>query len=50
VAGAVSRIQDGKRVRVKVSSRTKYEIKGRFKVLHEEIDKRRQAVSLLQDG
>jgi hypothetical protein len=38
VAGR-SRIQDGKRVRVKVSGRIKYEIKGRLKVLHEEIDK-----------
>jgi hypothetical protein len=37
--GAVSRIQDGKRVRVKVSGCTKYEIKGRLKVLHEEIDR-----------
>jgi hypothetical protein len=34
----VSRIQDGKRVRLRVSGRTKSEIKGRLKVLHEEID------------
>ena len=34
----MSRIQDGKRVRLRVSGRTKSEIKGRLKVLHEEID------------
>jgi enamine deaminase RidA (YjgF/YER057c/UK114 family) len=36
--GAVSRIEDGKRVRRKVSGRTKSEIKDRLKALHEELD------------
>ena len=36
--GAVSRIEDGKRVRRKVSGRTKSEVKDRLKALHEELD------------
>jgi integrase len=36
--GAVSRIEEGKRVRRKVSGRTKSEVKDRLKALHEELD------------
>jgi hypothetical protein len=36
--GAISRIEDGKRVRRKVSGRTKSEVKDRLKALHEELD------------
>jgi hypothetical protein len=36
--GAVSRIEDGKRVRRKVSGRTKSEVKYRLKVLHGDLD------------
>jgi len=34
----VSRIEDGQRVRRKVSGRTKSEVKDRLKALHEELD------------
>jgi hypothetical protein len=36
--GAVSRIEDGQRVRRKVSGRAKSEVKDRLKALHEELD------------
>jgi integrase len=36
--GAISRIEDGKRVRRKVSGGTKSEVKDRLKALHEELD------------
>ena len=37
--GAISRIEDGRRVRRKVSGRTKSEVKDRLKALHEELDR-----------
>lgn len=36
--GAISRVEDGKRVRRKVSGRTKSEVKDSLKTLHEELD------------
>jgi hypothetical protein len=36
--GAISRLEDGQRVRRKVSGRTKSEVKDKLKALHEELD------------
>ena len=50
--GAVSRIENGKRVRRKVSGRTKSAVKDKLKALHEELDQGVKARSLLhrRDG